>query len=49
MDGLDVEMRDVACRHGRVEAVRDVDVDKHDKRRPVPGLDLETATSTTVY
>ncbi|MGW0994321.1 ATP-binding cassette domain-containing protein [Streptomyces sp. NPDC002523] len=27
MDGLDVRMRQVACRHGRVEAVRDVDLD----------------------
>jgi ABC-type Mn2+/Zn2+ transport system ATPase subunit len=27
MEGLDVEMRGVACRHGRVEAVRDVDLD----------------------
>ncbi|MFE1442386.1 metal ABC transporter ATP-binding protein [Streptomyces sp. NPDC058739] len=27
MDGLDVRMRDVACRHGRVEAVRGVDLD----------------------
>ncbi|MFF2206298.1 metal ABC transporter ATP-binding protein [Streptomyces sp. NPDC058145] len=27
MDGLDVRMRKVACRHGRVEAVRDVDLD----------------------
>lgn len=27
MDGLDVRMREVACRHGRVEAVRDVDLD----------------------
>ncbi|MBD0745052.1 ATP-binding cassette domain-containing protein [Streptomyces sp. CBMA152] len=27
MDGLDVRMRGVACRHGRVEAVRAVDLD----------------------
>ncbi|MBB6420079.1 ATP-binding cassette domain-containing protein [Streptomyces sp. AK010] len=27
MDGLDVRMREVACRHGRVEAVRGVDLD----------------------
>ncbi|MGP9022387.1 ATP-binding cassette domain-containing protein [Streptomyces sp. BR1] len=27
MGGLDVRMRDVACRHGRVEAVRGVDLD----------------------
>ncbi|MGH4032004.1 metal ABC transporter ATP-binding protein [Actinomycetota bacterium Odt1-20B] len=26
-DGLDVRMRDVSCRHGRVEAVRGVDLD----------------------
>ncbi|MGW7319317.1 ATP-binding cassette domain-containing protein [Streptomyces sp. NPDC054854] len=27
MDGLDVRMREVACRHGRVEAVADVDLE----------------------
>ncbi|WP_031173870.1 ABC transporter ATP-binding protein [Streptomyces durhamensis] len=27
MDGLDVRMRQVACRHGRVEAVHEVDLD----------------------
>ncbi|MEG3627864.1 metal ABC transporter ATP-binding protein [Streptomyces poriticola] len=27
MNGLEVRMRDVACRHGRVEAVRGVDLD----------------------
>ncbi|MFI9582608.1 ATP-binding cassette domain-containing protein [Streptomyces sp. NPDC052236] len=27
MEGLDVRMREVACRHGRVEAVRGVDLD----------------------
>ncbi|MEV6736380.1 ABC transporter ATP-binding protein [Streptomyces sp. NPDC051104] len=27
MDGLDMRMRQVACRHGRVEAVREVDLD----------------------
>ncbi|MDH2388723.1 MULTISPECIES: ATP-binding cassette domain-containing protein [Streptomyces] len=27
MGGLDIRMRDVACRHGRVEAVRDVDLE----------------------
>ncbi|MEU8953471.1 ABC transporter ATP-binding protein [Streptomyces sp. NPDC048518] len=27
MEGLDVRMRDVVCRHGRVEAVHDVDLD----------------------
>ncbi|MFJ5778835.1 ATP-binding cassette domain-containing protein [Streptomyces sp. NPDC093094] len=27
MDGLDVRMRGVACRHGRIEAVRGVDLD----------------------